>query len=159
MIRHAAAYRGSAIPIGHVAPVAIRRIQREVPTNVASSAGRRRGRHMRSNQSETGRAVIKFSVGPSSDGVARSAGCRTGRKSRSNVVRDVTADGRGFVPIGQMASHAIRRIQRIVVADVAGRAGRWRRRHVRADKRKPRDAVVERSGVPSFCGVAVRTIR
>lgn len=159
VIRHAAAYRGSAIPIGHVAAVAIRRIQREVSADVASSAGRRRGRHMRSNQSETGCAVIEFSVGPCGDSVAGSASRRGTWESRSNVIRDVAADGRGFVPIGQMATHAIRRIQRVVVADVAGRAGRWRRRHVRADKRKPRDAVVERSGVPAFCGVAVRTIR
>lgn len=53
-----------------------------------------------------------------------------------------------------MAAHTIGGAQGIVVADVAGSAGSRRRRHVRADQGKTRDAVVELRSQPIVCRVA-----
>ena len=57
-----------------------------------------------------------------------------------------------------MAAHAVRRVQRVIIADVTGHAGRRRWRSVRACQRETRDAVIERSRVPALGGVARRAI-
>ena len=57
-----------------------------------------------------------------------------------------------------MAPVAIRRIQRVVVVDVAGGAGRRRRRHVRSGQRKPGRAVIERRRRPAHRRVAGRAV-
>ncbi len=41
---------------------------------------------------------------------------------------------------------------------MAGRAGRRRRRHVRAREREPSDAVIEGRRVPTFGRVAIRAV-
>lgn len=73
MIRNVATESCRLVPIGCVARHAVRGIQRVVSIDVASGAGCRRRRHVRANQSETGRTVIKFSVRPGGDGMARRA--------------------------------------------------------------------------------------
>ena len=63
------------------------------------------------------------------------------------------------VPGRLVAAHAIGRGQRIVVADMAGGAGRRRRRHVSANQRKAGRAVIERRAIPAQGGMALRTVR
>lgn len=57
-----------------------------------------------------------------------------------------------------MAGDAVGRLQRVVIVDVAGSAGRRRGRHVGACQCKARHAVIERGAVPTLCCVAVCTI-
>jgi len=57
-----------------------------------------------------------------------------------------------------VAAVTIGRIQRVVVAHMARRARRWRRRRVCPGQGESSDAVVERRGVPSHCRVACRTV-
>lgn len=75
------------------------------------------------------------------------------------MVRHVSAKARRAVPRGQVAAHAVRRVQRVVVADVARKARRRRGRHVRARQREASRAVVEGSAVPTLGRMAVRAIR
>jgi hypothetical protein len=126
---------------------------------MAGSARGRSGRHVRADEREAGGAVIKLTVGPSRDGVTGCTGSGAGRKSRSNVIGNIAAYGCGFVPVRQMAAHAICGFQRVVIADVAGGARRGSGRHVCADQSKARDAVVEGGGVPALRGVAIRAVR
>jgi hypothetical protein len=57
-----------------------------------------------------------------------------------------------------MAAVAVRGVERVIVIDVARRAGRRGRRHVRARQRKARHAVIKRSRIPALRCVAVRAI-
>ncbi len=69
------------------------------------------------------------------------AGCAGRRESSGNVIRHVSTQSDRALPSCLMAAVAIRReIARIVVVDVAGRAGRC---DVSAGKRKARSGVVE----------------
>ena len=72
------------------------------------------------------------------------------------MVRNIAAKRLRLVPIGLVASKAIRRVQRIIVVNVAigARCGL-----VRADQRETRDAVIEGSAVPTLGTVAVGAIR
>jgi hypothetical protein len=126
---------------------------------VAGSTRRGSGRHVCAHKREAGGTVIKLAVGPGGDGVAGSTGRSAGRKSRRNVIGNIAADRGGLVPVLQMAAHAIRRLQRVVIADVAGSAGGRSGRHMRADQSEAGHAVVERSGIPALRGVAIRAIR
>ena len=143
VIRNIAADRCCAIPIRDMATVAISGLQGEVAADVTRSAGRRSGRHVRAHQGKSCGAVIKLAVGPGGDGVAGCAGRRGARKSGGNVIGNIAADGSGSVPVRQMAAHAVRGFQRVVVADVAGSAGRWSGRHMRADQSEAGQAVIE----------------
>ena len=58
-----------------------------------------------------------------------------------------------------MATHTVCGVQRVVVAHVAGGAGRWSWGSVRACQREACHAVVERSGVPTFRRMAIRAVR
>ena len=135
--------------------------QRIVTADVALRASRdfAGGSHLvRIRQREARGAVIKLAVGPHGDGVAGGAGRSGSGEIRGHVIRHVSAQRLGAVPGRQVAAHAIRigRSQRIVVVDVALRAGRG---GVRSDKRESRGAVVKRSAVPADCGVAIGAIR
>jgi hypothetical protein len=143
VIRNIAADRCGAIPIRDMATVAISGLQREVAADVTRSAGCGSGRHVRAHQSKSCGAVIKLAVGPGGDGVAGCAGRRAARKSGGNVIGNVAAHGSGSVPVRQMAAHAVRGFQGVVVADVAGSAGRWSGRHMRADQSEAGQAVIE----------------
>jgi len=102
--------------------------------------------------------VIEFPVSPCRDRMAGSARRRSRWESRRNVVRHISAKCRRTLPGGLVTTHAVRRVQRVIVADMARRARSRRRRHVRSGERKPRHAVVERSSVPTFRCVAIRAV-
>lgn len=122
---------------------AIRRIQRVVPIDVAGRAWRRYGRHVRPHKSETRRAVVEFSVCPRRDRMAGCARCGRGGEPGCDVVRHIAAKRGSALPGRLVAAHAIRRIQREIVIDVAGRTGSRRRRHVCTGQCEARHAVVE----------------
>ena len=158
MIRDVATNRGCLVPVRNVAAITIRRVQRVVAVDVARRARRRHWRHMRAHQSESRGAVIEFSIGPLCDGMARGASRRSGRKTGRDVIRHISADCRGLVPVRRMTAHAVGRIQRVVIVDVAGSTWRRSRRHMRARQRESRHAVIKRCRIPAFRGVAVRAI-
>jgi hypothetical protein len=128
---------------------------------VALRAGRdfARGRHLvRVRQREAGGAVVELTGRPGGDGVAtRASGSGRGEICR-HVVRNAAAQSLCAVPGGLVATHAIGRVQRVVIADVAGSAGRRRWRHVRAREREAGHAVVKRSGIPARRGMTFGTI-
>ena len=159
VVRHVTAKRHGALPGGGVATVAVRwEIAGIVVVDVACRAGSLGGIGVRSSKRKTGGAVIELAVGPSSDGMAGGALRGSIRESGSDMVRNSSANCRGAVPGRLVATVAIRGIQCVVVADVAGRAGSRRGRHVRAYQGEAGDAVVERSSVPAGGGVAVGAI-
>jgi hypothetical protein len=98
---------------------------------------------MRIGQWESRGVVIENSRSPRGDGVAGrtrgSGGWETGR----DVIRNVAADRRCALERSRVAPVTIGGIERVVVADVAGRARRWRRRHVCAGQSKSCNAVIE----------------
>jgi len=75
------------------------------------------------------------------------------------VVRDIAANSGGALKRGRVAAHAIGRVQRVVIVDVAGSAGRRRRRHVRSGQRESSRAVIKYCRRPAHRGVASRAIR
>jgi hypothetical protein len=83
-------------------------------------------------EQEAGRAVIENARSPGRNRVA----CRTRRcdrrKSGRDVVRNRAADRGGAEKCRLVAAVTIRRIERVVVAHMARRAGGRRRRHVRS---------------------------
>lgn len=130
-------------------------IQAVVVVDVAGRTG-----HIRVaiGQRKTKCSVIKLSVRPLCDRVALRA-CRRGvRKARLNVIGHVSAIARRLVPVGDVTAIAVRRVQRVVIVDMARSA--WRRcgRHVCTDQREAGHAVIERGRVPTLGGVAIRTI-
>jgi len=126
---------------------------------VAGSASRRRGRHVRADEREACGAVIKFAVGPGGNRMARSAGGCCGGEARRDVIGDAAAKSRCFVPVRLMTTEAIRRIQRVIVVDVAGGAGSRRGGRVCTGQSETGYAVIEGSGIPAFGGVAVGAVR
>ena len=113
---------------------------------------------MGAGQGETGRAVVKHTRRPGSNWVARSALRRGRREARRYMVWHGTAERRSGVPGGDVATVAIRRVQCVIVVDVARRARGRSRRHVRAHQRESRDAVIKRSRIPAGRGMAVGAI-
>jgi hypothetical protein len=97
-------------------------------------------------QREAGRTVIENSRGPGGDRVARGTLRRRSREPSRDVVRDAPAKCRGALESRLMAPITIRRTEGVVVAHMAGNAGRRCRGHVRSRQGKPRCAVVERCG-------------
>src|SRR5712691_6442516 len=106
---------------------------------MAQNASRRR---MGIGQGEAGRSVIENSRSPGSNRVARGTLRRRRREPGCDVVRYVPANRRGSQEIWLMAPITVRRIECVVVAQMAGGAGRRRRRHVRSRQGKTRCAVV-----------------
>ena len=88
------------------------------------------------------RVVIENSCSPGGNRVARRAGRTGSREPRRDVIRYRPANCRGADESCLVAPIAVRRIERVVVAHMAGGAGRWRWRHVRSGQRKPGNAVV-----------------
>jgi len=74
------------------------------------------------------------------------------------VIGNVAANRGRALERCRMAAHAIGRIQGVIVVDVAGGAGRRRRRHVRSRQRESGHAVIKRSGIPTNSCVASRAI-
>ena len=70
------------------------------------------------------------------------------------MVRHTAAKRRRAVPSGDVASHAVGRVQGVVVADVAGGTGRRSGRRVRPHQRKSSCGVVEGCCTPGNCVVA-----
>ena len=103
--------------------------------------------------------MIEFAVGPGGNRVARGARGRRGGEPRGDVIRNVAAERLRFVPIRQMAAHAVGGTQRVVVIDVAGCAGRGIRRLVRSQQRKTGDAVIEGDIGPARRIVTIGAIR
>ena len=103
-----------------------------------------------------GGAVIESRAGPRSRVVARRA-LRCGESCR-HVIRYASAQRLRARPCRLVASVAvrIRRSKRVVVVDVAQRAGR---RHVGAGQRESRRAVVKRRCGPAHRRMAVRAVR
>ena len=106
-------------------------------------------------QRETRGAVVKGSRSPSGNGMARRALCGGSWEARSHVIRYISTNCGGALERRRVAAVAIRGIQRVIIIGVARRA---RGREVRPRQRKPRDAMVERCGVPASRGVAVGAI-
>jgi len=77
------------------------------------------------------------------------------RKTRSNVIRNVSTDVYRAVERRRVTTVTVRRLQRVVVVNVAGQAGCRRGRHVRAHQRETRGAVIERGTVPPRSGVTI----
>lgn len=89
---------------------------------------------------KAGGAVIEGACGPCGDGMARGAGRGGGGEIRSDVIGHISADGLRAGPAGLVTAHAIGRVERVIVVDVALRAGRG---GVGASESETRDAVVE----------------
>ena len=134
-----------------------------IVVNVAGSAGRHLAavghQGVRVCQWEPERGVIELAVGPLGDGVALGASRSRRGEARLDVIRHIAAERRRGVPRRLVAAHTVSRVQCVIVADVAGSAGRGRRRSMRARQRETGGAVVERSGAPAFGGMASRAIR
>ena len=136
---------------------AIRQLSRQIVISIdVAQAALRVGVPLR--QREARHAVVELARRPCGDRMASRAGRRCRRETRRYVVWHIPAEGLRAHPCRLVAGHAIRRAQRVIVVDVAGSAGRWRRRHVRAHKREARYAVVKGGGVPADRRVAVRAI-
>ena len=133
-----------------------RNLQTVIVVNVARSA-----RHVcvSERQRKSKRCVIELAVRPLRDRVAGRAGCGIVRESGLDVVGNIATQGRSLVPVRQVTTNAVRRIQSVIVVDMARRAGRGARRHMRASKSKTRHAVIKRGSVPALCRVAVRAVR
>ena len=108
VIRHGSAEGCSAVPIGGVATVAIRR--RHGGTYVAKIAGHG---SMRARESKTCRAVIEGCAEPTSRCVAGGASRRI---TKGDVVWHGSAQCRGALPVGGMAAIAIGRQRPGVIA-------------------------------------------
>ena len=109
-------------------------------------------------QRESGGVVIEDSRGPGGDRVAGRTGGSSGWETSRDVIRNVAANRRCALENSRVASVTIGGIERVVVVHVAGRARRWRRRHVCPGQGKSCHVVVERRGIPSHGGVARRAV-
>lgn len=154
VIRYRPAEGRGALPLCDVAAVAIRgQSAAVVPINVAQRAG-----HgcVRAGQREGGRVVIESGGRPIrrrvADGTIR-------RESSRDVIRHRPAQCGGALPCSQMAAVAGGRIQREIVAHVAGRAGSWRGRNVHARQSPTCRGVVKRCSGKSHGRVAVAAVR
>jgi len=124
VIGHVSAESNGALPGGRMAAVAVcRKIAGIVVVDVAGGAGRFCRIGVRAGQRETSRAVIEFSSGPGRDGMARRThGCGAW-EAGCDVVGYRTTDGRGAVPCRQVATHAVGRVQGVIVVNVARGTG------------------------------------
>ena len=150
MIRHHPAQIGGALPGNRVATVTIERWRS--CSKVAKGAGHR---GVRAGQRKPGRVVVKYRAQPRSGGMARLA---TLWITGSDVIRDRPADCRSALPGKDVAGVASCGSERVVVADVAGNAGRRHRGNVQPRQGKPRAAVVERGSRPVQRRVANRAV-
>lgn len=111
---------------------------------------------MRIREREAGAAVIEFAVGPDGDGVAGRAGGWGVREVGSDVIGHVSVGRRiGGVPRGSMATHAVCRLDPVIVIDMAVGAGSG---SMSPNQRKACNAVIKGCAIPAFGSVAVRAI-
>ncbi len=160
MIRHCAADRRRAIPVGQMAANAGRRTQREVVAHVARRARRRRRRNMHSRQRKPGRAVIERRRVETHRRVAigavryRKCGCGGGVRW---IRGPLPAASIVCVQVAAGVSAGRRRdIQSVVAADVAQRA---RHARVAVGQRETRCGVIEYARGPRRDRVARGTLR
>lgn len=137
---------------------AIRRcdLQRVVAVDVALRA-LQVGMAQRQRESEA--RMIEGAGRPRRNRVAAGASRGCDREICRDVVGHVAADGRRALVHGRVAAVAVGRVQRVVVTEVAGSAGRRIGRHVRSHQREAGDAVIERGRGPTGRRVAVRAVR
>jgi hypothetical protein len=143
---------------------AIRRRNRQivVVVDVAGNAARHFAavgdQCVRIRQWEAEGVVIELAVRPFRDRMARRAsrGCRG--KARGDVIRHASAKGGRAVPRGLVAAHAVRRIQRVVVVDMAGQARRGSRGRMRSCQCKSRHTMVKGSCIPPLSGMTTGAI-
>jgi hypothetical protein len=99
---------GRVLPGGYVASRGAASIglyiQTEIIVDVAGSAGYA-GVAVGEREAEC--RVVKFSIGPFRDGVALRTGCSAVWKSCLDVIRNISAQCRSFIPIAEMAAHTI----------------------------------------------------
>jgi len=159
VIRHTSAGCSGALPGSNVATVAIRgQIPRIVVVHMAGRARGFVGVRMRAGQRETRGIVIELTCGPGGNRMAGGALRRGVREAGGNMIRNASTDRRGSIPIRHVAAIAVRRIEGEIVVDMAGSAGRRRGRHVRTGQSETCDAVIKRSRVPAFGGVAIGAV-
>ena len=79
---------------------------------------------MRVRQREPESGVVELAVSPLGDGVALGASSGRRGEARLDVIRHIAAERSRAVPRRLVAAHAVGRVQRVIVADVAGSAGR-----------------------------------
>ena len=79
-------------------------------------------------------------------------------KASGNVVWHGAANRCRAGPRARVTTHAICRVERVVVAGVAGGARSRCRRHVCASQRESGRAVIEGGSVPACRGVTGRTV-
>ena len=133
VIRHRPSQRSRALPLSSVATIAIGR--RHSGTGVAEIAGHG---DVRAGQRETGCVVVKDRAQPRGRGVARRA---RGGIAGSDVIWDRPAEGRGALPLSDMAAVAIGWQRAAVISiHMAQRAGDGR---VRARQREGCSGVIE----------------
>ena len=159
VIRHISTKRRCALPSSRVAAVAIgRQISGIVVIHVARRTGRLCWIRMCSGQGKSSGAVIELAGGPCRNRMARRThGSGVGKTGR-NMIWNRTAECSRAIPCCSMATHAVCRVQRIVIVDMAGSAGSRCRGHVRPNERESCHAVIKRSGIPACGGMAIRTI-
>ena len=120
-----------------------------VIADVASGAGRHlaavghEGVRVRQCEPESG--VVELAVDPLGDGVALGASSGRRGEARFDVIRHTAAERRRAAPLLHVAVHALgrARVQHVIVADVAGNAGRGCRRSVRSSQRETSGAVIK----------------
>ena len=110
-------------------------------------------------QRKTSCTVIEDSRSPCGDCVARGTLRRRGWESGRNVVGHGSPNLRGTQKSRLMTTITVRRIQFVVVAQMAGGAGCRRWGHVRSSQRKTHGAVVECRCRPTCRRVACGTVR
>ena len=110
-------------------------------------------------QREARGTVVEHACGPGCNGMARGAGRRGRWESSCDVVGNCAADCRGANENRRMASVAVGRTQRVIVADVAGRAWRRRWRYVSASQREAGGAVIKRRCQKACRRVAIGAVR
>lgn len=144
VIWHVSAKRCCALPGRSVATVAIgRQISGVIVVHVARRAGRLCRVGVRSCQGKSSCAVIEFAGGPCRNRMARRThGSGVGKTGR-NMIWNGATECRRAVPSRGMATHAICRIQRIVIVDMARSTRSRCRRHVRPHECESRHAVIE----------------
>lgn len=139
-----------------VSTIGRRNRQRIVVIDVAQIAG---NVCVSIRQREARGVVIENSRGPGCNRMARRASGSRRRETRRDVIRNIPANRRRALECGLVATVTIRRIQRVIVIDMAGRAGGRSWGHVRSRQGKPRAAVVKRGRVPTHRGVTQGAIR
>ena len=135
---------GSPLPFCQMAAgisaIGRRNRQRIIIVDVAQGAG---DVGMAVGQQESGCAVIEHSCRPGRNRVAGGAGSSCDRKPGRHVIGNIPANRCPGGECRLVAAVTIRRVQAVVVVDMARGARRRVRRHMRAGQRKTGNRVIE----------------